>query len=101
MGKIKPYVGAGVNYTVFFDTKGSAAVKQLKAGQCLGRGCASWRGLPPDGQLVRQRRLQEALARHGLQCGQWPSVEGHVDIDPIIVGAGIGYRFGTGYAPLK
>ena len=22
MGKIKPYVGAGVNYTVFFDTKG-------------------------------------------------------------------------------
>ena len=27
--------------------------------------------------------------------------KGHVDIDPIIVGAGIGYRFGTGYTPLR
>ena len=59
MGKIKPYVGAGVNYTVFFDnTNGS------EAQQRLGRGCAGWRGLPAHGQLVRQRRLQEALARH-------------------------------------
>ncbi|MFY9642888.1 MAG: hypothetical protein WCD20_03875 [Rhodomicrobium sp.] len=29
------------------------------------------------------------------------AAKGHVAIDPIIAGAGIGYRFGTGYTPLK
>ncbi len=30
-----------------------------------------------------------------------PVVSGHIDLNPTVVGAGIGYRFGTAPAPLK
>jgi outer membrane protein len=101
MGKIKPYVGAGVNYTVFFDTKGSAAVNNsLKLDNAWGAVVQAGVDYHLTGNWFANVDFKKLWLGTDYSAANG-SVKGHVDIDPIIVGAGIGYRFGTGYAPLK
>ncbi len=94
----KPYVGAGVNYTIFFDTN-AKDVASLKLGNNWGVALQAGFDYKLAGNWflnVDFKKLwleTDANVDHGL-------VTSHVNLDPIIVGAGIGYRFG-GYAPLK
>lgn len=102
MPQFKPYVGAGVNYTVFFDNSAGAQFNSVKIGDRWG--AAVQAGL--DYHLQGNWFLNVDFKKLWLdtdasaKLGTTP-VSFHVNIDPIIVGAGIGYRFGGGYIPLK
>jgi outer membrane protein len=99
MGKIKPYVGAGVNYNVFFDTKGTSNAPGLKLDNAWGAAVQAGVDYHLSGNWFANVDFKKYWI--GTDYSANGGVHGHVDIDPIIVGAGIGYRFGTGYAPLK
>ncbi len=101
MGKIKPYVGAGVNYTVFFDTKGTAAVNNnLKLNDAWGAAVQAGLDYHIQGNWFANVDFKKLWLGTDYSAANG-AARGHVDIDPIIVGGGIGYRFGTGYSPLK
>jgi outer membrane protein len=93
MGKIKPYVGAGVNYTVFFDNTNG-----LKLNNAWGAAVQAGVDYHLSGNWFANVDFKKLWVGTDYTLA---ANHGHVDIDPIIVGAGIGYRFGTGYAPLK
>ena len=93
MGKLKPYVGAGVNYTVFFDNTNG-----LKLDNAWGAAVQVGFDYQIKGNWFGNVDFKKLWVGTDYALG---AATGHVDIDPIIVGAGIGYRFGTGYTPLK
>ncbi len=92
---IKPYIGAGVNYTIFYGEEG--ALKAL-GGLDNTFGFAAQVGVDINiagnwyaNLDVKKLWLDADVANTGLK----------VDIDPWIVGVGLGYKFGGGAAPLK
>ena len=93
MGKIKPYVGAGVNYTVFFDNTNG-----LKTNNAWGGAVQVGVDYQIKGNWFANVDFKKLWVGTDFD---YQGNKGHLDIDPIIVGAGIGYRFGTGYTPLK
>ena len=94
MGKLKPYAGAGVNYTVFFDNTNG-----LKLDNAWGAAIQAGFDYQIKGNWFGNVDFKKLWL--GTDYSAAGGAHGHVDIDPIIVGAGIGYRFGTGYTPLK
>ncbi len=100
MGKFKPYVGAGVNYTVFFDNSTTNGFHNLKLNDAWGGAVQAGVDYHLSGNWFANVDFKKLWVgtEYNVDNG---AVKGHVDIDPIIVGAGIGYRFGTGYTPLK
>jgi outer membrane protein len=93
MGKFKPYLGAGVNYTVFFDNTNG-----LKLDNAWGAAVQAGIDYHVSGNWFANVDFKKLWVGTDYTLA---NNKGHVDIDPIIVGAGIGYRFGTGYSPLK
>ena len=102
MGKIKPYVGAGPNYTVFFDNSAAGSFNHLKLNNAWGAAVQAGVDYHLTGNWFANVDFKKLWlgTDYSVNSGA-TALKGHVDIDPIIVGAGIGYRFGTGYAPLK
>ncbi len=92
---IKPYIGAGVNYTIFYGEDGAL---DALGGLDNAWGFAAQAGVdikiagPWHANLdVKKLWLDADVADTGVK----------VDIDPWIVGVGLGYKFGGAAAPLK
>ncbi len=105
-GPLKPYIGAGVNYTLFFDESTSGALyKNLKIDQGWGGAVQVGADYHLFGNWFANVDFKKLWLGTDFSVDVATSpvshVHGHIDLDPIIVGAGIGYRFGTGYVPLK
>jgi outer membrane protein len=93
-GKFKPYVGAGVNYTIFYDEKAKGAFTNLSVDNQFGFALQAgfdymldqhW-GINID---VKKIWLEpDAKANLGASL-----VTGKVKIDPWLVGVGVSYRF--------
>lgn len=92
LGDWKPYVGAGINYTHFFNSDAGASVTSASYDDSVGP--------------VLQAGLDYALNDHwqlNLDVKKvWintdvsfsnGAVAADVDIDPLLVGVGVGYRF--------
>jgi outer membrane protein len=84
-----------VNYTVFFDN-----TNNLKLNKAWGAAVQAGVDYHLTGNWFANVDFKKLWLGTDYSISG-TSVKGHVDIDPIIVGAGIGYRFGTGYTPLK
>ena len=92
-GRINPYIGAGVNYTVFFNekTRGALAGKSLDLKSSIG----------PAAQLGVDIELSRNLFFNA--DARWMSIStearldtaslGNVDINPYAAGISLGYRF--------
>jgi outer membrane protein len=92
---IKPYIGGGVNYTIFYGEEGAL---DALGGLDNTWGWAAQAGV--DIKIagnwyanidVKKLWLDADVADTGVE----------VDIDPWIVGVGLGYKFGGSPAPLK
>ncbi|PWR21011.1 OmpW/AlkL family protein [Zavarzinia compransoris] len=89
-GKIRPYLGVGVNYTIFYgkDEPGGTTVDyENRFGWALQAGV----DIPIDDHWalnvdVKQIFLSTEVTVNG-------AVKADVDIDPLLVGVGVGYRF--------
>ena len=101
-GKVRPYVGAGVNYTIFCD--GNAGTVALDTDYDEAFGYAFQAGV--DIEITKNfafnidvKKLylgtEVEVTVPGAVVGQIPpaTVKTDVDIDPILLGIGIAYRF--------
>ena len=89
----QPFVGAGVNYTLFFeeDTEGALAGSRLKLDESIGAAFAAGLEytLTPKISLVLDVRYMDIDTEAELDGASL----GDVHIDPWAYGASVGYRF--------
>jgi len=100
MPALKPYLGLGGTYVWFFDEYATHTFESLK----LNSAAAVTFQAGFDYHLVGNWFANADFKYMALATDFTTlhgAVTGHVDIDPIIAGAGIGYRFGAPPAPLK
>jgi len=100
-GKVRPYFGAGINYTMFYNDKASnaleAAVGDTKVRLKDSFGWAAQAGLDID--LNEKMFLNfdvkyidmDTTARLDTTAAGTQKVK--IDINPIVIGAGVGFRF--------
>jgi outer membrane protein len=107
LGGVKPYVGAGVNYTVFFGESTGPNYDNLKIDNHFGWALQAGVDVPIGRNWflnVDVKKVFLDTTTHVDLIGA-NNVRNHVDvgtqIDPWVVGFGIGYRFGAAAAPLK
>ncbi|WP_114391875.1 OmpW/AlkL family protein [Oleisolibacter albus] len=93
-----PYVGAGINYTIFYGDKESKNIKGVDVSYDNSFGWALQAGVDyfiTDRLLlnfdVKKIFLNTDVKVKGL--AGIPLVKGDADIDPWLIGVGIGYRF--------
>ncbi|MGO9485184.1 MAG: OmpW/AlkL family protein [Rhodomicrobium sp.] len=105
-GQFKPYLGIGGNYTWFFDESGGGLnYRGLKLDSAAGLAFQAGFDYHLTGNWFLNVDAKQLILGTDFHVDV-PSlplvrVTGHVDLDPTIVGAGIGYRFGAAPAPLK
>jgi len=100
-GAIRPYVGAGVNYTLFYSEKASsgleAAVGQTKVRMSDSVGWAAQAGVDID---INERMFLnldvkyidiDTTARLATTAAGTQRVR--INLDPFVFGAGVGFRF--------
>jgi len=99
MGKFKPYVGAGVNYTFFYNEDADAPFTNLELDDSFGWALQAGFDYHLKGNWffnvdVKKLWLETEASTQGV------AVNEDVDIDPWIVGVGFGYKFGAPAEPL-
>lgn len=92
-GNFKPYMGAGLNYTMFYNAQ-SGAVNSVKYDNSFGYALQA--GL--DYKITEKVYLNLDIKKLYLETtakvrSGATRVKADVDIDPLLVGVGIGYRF--------
>jgi len=100
-GKIRPYIGAGVNYTIFWDEKASkgleGAVGNTKVRMSDSFGWAGQVGvdidLNPKIFLNLDVKYIDIDTKATLQTTAIGRQSVNVHIDPLVFGAGVGFRF--------
>jgi outer membrane protein len=105
----KPYIGAGVNYTFFFNDESGANYRGFKLDNTWGAALQAGFDYKLAGNWFLNFDFKYLFLDTDFKVNAYTNgfnaaptrVTGHVDIDPIIVGAGIGYKFGSSYVPLK
>jgi len=99
MGQLKPYVGAGVNYTVFFNEDAASGFSDLELDNSFGWALQAGFDYHLDGNWFFNADVKKLWLDTDAST-RTPAVDEEVDIDPWIVGVGIGYKFGAPAAPL-
>lgn len=101
----KPYVGAGVNYTIFFNEDSGKNYSNLKLENSFGFALQAGVDIHLHDNWYFNVDVKKLWLDTEASVRLDPVVPGRVradvDIDPWIVGVGLGYRFGGIEAPLK
>src|SRR5690606_28290768 len=93
-GKFKPYVGAGLNYTIFYGAD-SGEMRSVKYENSLGYALQ----VGGDYEIAENTFLNFDVKKLYLSTDvevktyDGTKVTADVDIDPWIIGLGVGYRF--------
>lgn len=91
-GTVKPYVGAGINYTVFYNEDRGAmndVEYDASVGPALQAG-VDWQPCANKPWVVNLDVKKLYIRTDARVNG---AVEADVKLDPLVIGAGIGYRF--------
>ncbi|PWR23137.1 OmpW/AlkL family protein [Zavarzinia compransoris] len=92
-GKIRPYIGAGVNYTIFYgkdEPSGLSVDYKNNFGWALQAGV----DIPIDDHWSLNVDVKKVFLSTDVKVrGLAVPVDADVDIDPTLVGVGVGYRF--------
>jgi outer membrane protein len=100
--RFKPYAGVGVNYTVFFGNHDGPNYNGLKLDNNWGFALQGGFDYKLTGNWFLNFDVKKIwLSTDASTNLATTHVTTHVDIDPLIVGAGIGYHFGSNPVPLK
>lgn len=93
MGAFKPYVGAGVNYTIITSSKATAAIGGIdKWDDAFGIALQAGFDYAVDDRWSVNFDIKKLWLKLDAKVTA-ASTPASVDLDPWIVGAGIGYRF--------
>jgi outer membrane protein len=102
---IKPYIGAGVNYTVFFSEDSGPNYTNLEIDNAFGFAAQVGVDIHLQGNWFLNVDVKKLWIDTEASVNVTPlggaRVTTDVDVDPWLVGVGLGYRFGGAPAPLK
>ncbi len=100
-GTIRPYLGAGINYTIFWNSKPSdglqAAVGKTHVGMSDSFGWAAQAGVDVD--VTKRMFVNFDIKYIGIKTNAYLNTTAlgqervHLKIDPLVIGAGVGVRF--------
>ena len=91
--KIRPYIGAGLNYTVFFNTK-DESIADLHFKNNLGYALQAGVDVALTDRWMLNFDVKKLFLSTKASMWAGPTrVQANVDINPWIIGAGVGYRF--------
>jgi outer membrane protein len=91
LGKIIPYIGAGVNYTHFFN-EDAGALNDVKYDDSFGAALQAGADIPLQGNWFANVDVKKIFINTTAKFS--PSgVRADVDLDPWFVGFGVGYKF--------
>ena len=90
---IRPYVGAGINYTTFFSVDEPAGLN-IDYGDSFGLALQAGFDIPfGKGWSVNVDVKKIYINTDVTILGLGPVVRADVDIDPVVFGVGVGYRY--------
>ena len=100
-GDFKPYVGAGVNYTIFYNTRASGSLEaavgdtDVSMSNSFGWALQAGADIPLNNKLFLNFDVKyiDMSTRARLNTTAIGQQSVRVDINPIVVGFGIGTRF--------
>ncbi len=88
---VKPYLGAGINYTVFYN-EDAGALSSVKYDNSFGGALQAGVDIPVKDNWYLNLDVKKVFIDTTAKFNGG-AVRADVDIDPWLVGAGIGYRF--------
>lgn len=92
-GRVKPYVGAGINYTMFFDaTPAGGAITSISYGNGVGLALQAGIDIAIDDHWLFNIDVKKIFLDTKVSINGG-AIIADVDIDPWVVGIGFGYRF--------
>ena len=100
-GKVRPYLGAGVNYTIFWDSKASGGLEKAVGKTDVHMSDSfGWAGqvgvdvdLTPRIFLNLDLKYIDIDTKARLKTAAIGTQNVMVHIDPLVFGAGVGFRF--------
>lgn len=95
-GKIRPYVGAGVNYTIFYGQGDEGAgVSNVDYDNSFGWALQAGVDIPINDHWAMNIDVKQLFlsTTASLDVAGVGHVKADVDINPLLVGFGVGYRF--------
>ena len=94
-GPINPYVGAGINYTFFYDVKsGPSPVQSTHYSDAFGAALQLGADYHVTGRWYLNVDVKKLFLSTDVRLGTAVGpVKANVDINPWLVGVGVGYRF--------
>lgn len=89
--KFKPYLGAGINYTIYYN-EDPGSQQSLKMDNDFGWALQAGIDVPVDGKWGVNFDVKKLYVDAD---GSWNggAIRGDIDLDPWIVGAGVSYKF--------
>lgn len=91
-GNIKPYVGAGVNYTVFFNEDEGSSVTDVDYDSSFGPALQAGMDYMIDDHWMVNVDVKKIWINTDVQFNSG-AIQADVDINPWVVGFGMGYKF--------
>ncbi|NBX03002.1 MAG: OmpW family protein [Alphaproteobacteria bacterium] len=92
LGKCKPYVGAGVNYTHFFGADKGTSVTDVSYGDSFGPALQAGVDYMLDDHWLINLDIKKIWINSDVKFNGG-AIAADVDIDPLVVGIGFGYKF--------
>jgi outer membrane protein len=92
MGKCKPYVGAGVNYTHFFGEDKGTSVTSVDYGDSFGPALQAGVDYMLDDHWMLNLDVKKIWINTDVKFNGG-AIRADVDINPWVVGVGVGYKF--------
>lgn len=88
---VKPYIGAGLNYTMYLDEE-PGSQSSLKIKDSFGYALQAGMDVPIDERWSWNFDVKKLFVKANAEWNGG-AVSANIDLDPWIVGTGIGYRF--------
>lgn len=94
-GRVSPYVGAGVNYMLFYGTKDKTGFKDTKVDDGFGYALQAGADIAIKGPWSLNIDVKKVYFQTDATTTLKPATKLHssVDLDPWVVSLGFGYRF--------
>jgi outer membrane protein len=93
IGPIKPYLGAGPNYTIFYNKSADGALGKLKLTDSFGFALQAGADIPISDSFFLNVDVKKVFLQTTASFGASDTVTGHVNINPWLIGAGLGVKF--------